>query len=133
NVTRGYRQSIAQKHWSNEPGLDITYRKVTNRPVRIRGRRVYLYLYGDADDLQGEGTLVWMGHVAGEPAVDDAGSARPARRARARPRGRGTRSPRAPRRRRRGGRGHAPARAGTRAARWRARSSTPTTISWSSA
>lgn len=74
HVTRGYRQSIAQKHWSNEPGINIAYRKLTNRPVRIRGRRVYLYLYGDADDLQTDGTQVWVGHVSSEPALDDAGT-----------------------------------------------------------
>lgn len=75
-VTRAYRQSIAQKHWSNEGGLPM--RTLHNRPMRIRGRRCYLYLYGDADDLQAEGgnggNPVWIGHVSGEPAVDDAGT-----------------------------------------------------------
>jgi hypothetical protein len=71
-VTRGYWNTIPQKHWSNEPSVGIAYRSLTNRPVRIRGRRVYVYLYGDGDDLQGDGgnngEPVWRGHVKSEPA-----------------------------------------------------------------
>lgn len=71
SVARGAYQSIRQKHWS---GAEFGYRKLTNRPVRVRGRRVYLYLYGDTDSLQANGTQVWIGHVSSEPVCDDSGT-----------------------------------------------------------
>src|SRR5690606_37061193 len=73
-VTRAYWDTIAQKHWSNDAAIGIPYRILTNRPERIRGRRVYFYAYGDSDDLTGDGTRVWIGTVASEPAVSEAGT-----------------------------------------------------------
>lgn len=71
-VARGQWGTIPQKHWANAGR--IGERAITNRPLRVRGRRCYLYLYGDGDDLTGDGTRVWTGHVASEPACDDAGT-----------------------------------------------------------
>ena len=71
-VERGHWQTIPQKHWSGEGG--IPQRTMHNRPLRVRGRRVYLYLYGDADDLQGDGTQVWIGHASSDATFDDAGT-----------------------------------------------------------
>src|SRR5690606_38900922 len=39
-----------------------------------RGRRVYFFLYDDADDLTGDGEQVWVGTVSSEPALDNAGT-----------------------------------------------------------
>jgi hypothetical protein len=70
---RGYWGTVAQKHWSNE--LDIGYSLLTNRPLKIRGRRARIFAYGDGDDLQGDGTQVWLGLVTSDPRCDDAGGA----------------------------------------------------------
>lgn len=74
-VTRAYRQTTAQKHWSADG--TIPYRKLTDAPERIRGRRAWLYLYSDGDDLQGDGgnggSPVWRGTVAQEPRLTNAG------------------------------------------------------------
>lgn len=70
--TRAYWGTIAQKHWSNEGG--VPYSSVTNRPLKIRGRRARVFLYEDADDLQGDGTQVWIGHVTADPVCTDAGT-----------------------------------------------------------
>lgn len=71
-VTRAHWQTIAQKHWSNDGA--VPYRVLTNRPARIRGRRAFLYLYSDGDNLQGDGTQVWIGHVTRDPMCDEAGT-----------------------------------------------------------
>lgn len=74
-VTREHWQTIAQKHWSNT--ASVGYRKLADAPERIRGRRAYLYLYSDGDDLQGDGgnggEPVWRGTVASEPRLMQAG------------------------------------------------------------
>jgi hypothetical protein len=72
-VTRAYWNTIAQKHWSNTGSFRP--RILTNRPLRMRGRRVRVYMYGDGDDLQGDGTQVWLGTVTGDPECVDAGTA----------------------------------------------------------
>lgn len=75
--TRGYWDSEAKKHWSAD-GETRSYALVTDRPVRLRGRRAYIYLYGDGDSLQGDGgnggSPKWRGFVNTEPAWDEAGS-----------------------------------------------------------
>jgi hypothetical protein len=71
NLERGYFGSTAQKHWANEG--NIPYRLVTNRPMKIRGRRARIYLYEDGDDPQGDGTQIWLGQVETDPSCDDAG------------------------------------------------------------
>lgn len=64
--TRAYWGTIARKHWASDtPGVPELL--VTDRPLRFRGRRVTLYLYGDSDPLDGDGNAVWRGVVADEP------------------------------------------------------------------
>lgn len=70
-VTRSYWQTIKQTHQSNVG--DVPYRSLTDRPLSIRGRRAYLYLYSDGDDPQGDGTQVWLGQVTANPRLSDAG------------------------------------------------------------
>jgi len=69
---RAYWDTIAQKHWANEGA--VPYALIANRPLRVRGRRAYIYGYADGDDPQGDGTQIWLGHVTSEPRCDDAGA-----------------------------------------------------------
>lgn len=73
NVTRGYRGTVARKHWASDTE-GVPDLLVTNRPLRFRGRRIKLYLYGDGDDLTGDGTLYWIGVVNAEPRLIDSGT-----------------------------------------------------------
>lgn len=70
-VTRGYWQTVKQTHQSNTG--EIPYRSLTERPLSIRGRRAYIYLYSDGDDPQGDGTQAWLGQVTANPRLSDAG------------------------------------------------------------
>jgi hypothetical protein len=63
--TRGHWQTLAQAHFARD-GEGLGDAQVTDRPRAIEGRRAYLYLYGDGDDPQGDGTLRWKGIVATE-------------------------------------------------------------------
>lgn len=63
--TRGHWQTLAQAHFARD-GEGLGDAAVTDRPRAIEGRRCYLYLYGDGDDPQGDGTLRWKGIVATE-------------------------------------------------------------------
>jgi hypothetical protein len=63
DCTRGHWQSIAQSHYVAD-GEGLADARVTDQPVGIEGRRVYLYLYGDGDDPQGDGTMRWRGVCA---------------------------------------------------------------------
>jgi len=71
--TRAYWGTIARKHWSSDTDgvADLLF---TDRPMRVRGRRVVLALYGDDDDLAGDGTEVWRGVVASEPRLTGDGA-----------------------------------------------------------
>lgn len=70
---RAYWGTVAQYHYSSDtpthPDLFVT-----NRPMRVRGRQVRLWLYGDGDDLQGEGYLRWIGIVNSEPVLTGSGT-----------------------------------------------------------
>lgn len=70
---RGHWDTIPQKHWSAD-GEELAYAIATNRPMRIRGRRARVFLYGDGDDLQGDGTQKWIGMVSAEPRLSQAGT-----------------------------------------------------------
>lgn len=58
--TRAAWDTIAQRHFVAD-GEGLGDARVTNRPQGVEGRRVYLYLYGDGDSLQGDGHLRWRG------------------------------------------------------------------------
>lgn len=61
--TRGAWGTIAQAHQAAD-GANLSYPHATDRPISIEGRRAVLYLYGEGDDPQGDGTARWRGVVA---------------------------------------------------------------------
>lgn len=63
DCTRGLWNSIAQAHYMAD-GEGLADAQVTDYPHGIEGRRVLLYLYGDGDDPQGDGSLRWRGVCA---------------------------------------------------------------------
>lgn len=63
--TRGAWDTTAQAHFARD-GEGLLDALVTDVPTSIEGRRARLYLYGDGDDPQGDGTLRWQGIVATE-------------------------------------------------------------------
>lgn len=67
SCTRGHWQTLAQAHFARD-GEGLGDALVTERPRSLDGRRCYLYLYGDGDDPQGDGTLRWKGIVSTEAA-----------------------------------------------------------------
>jgi hypothetical protein len=44
-----------------------------SQPVTMEGRRAYLHVYGEGDDMAGDGTIVWRGIVAAVPKLHDNG------------------------------------------------------------
>lgn len=61
--TRGAWDTIAQRHFVAD-GEGIGDARVTDRPQGVEGRRVYVTLYGDGDDPQGNGHARWRGVCA---------------------------------------------------------------------
>lgn len=65
--TRGWFNSIAQKHFV-EDGTEFSRRAaVTDRMGTWSGRRCFLYVYDETDDPQGDGTLRWRGVIMKAP------------------------------------------------------------------
>jgi hypothetical protein len=65
-LTRGALGSLAQYHYITSLGSS-RFPEVTNRPVSMAGCRGKLYVYGQNDDPQGDGTLIWQGIVTRHP------------------------------------------------------------------
>jgi hypothetical protein len=65
-MTRGALNSVGQKHFTTVGAL-LRYPEVTNKPVTLAGARAWLYVYGDNDDPQGDGTLYWQAMVSRDP------------------------------------------------------------------
>ena len=61
--TRAYWDTIAQRHFVAD-GEGLGDARVTDRPQSVEGRRVYLSIYGDGDDPQGDGSPRWRGVCA---------------------------------------------------------------------
>jgi hypothetical protein len=59
-VTRAERGTILQAHFAASDSLASQAVQI-RRPRHVEGRRTNLYVYGDGDDLQGDGTLIWHG------------------------------------------------------------------------
>jgi hypothetical protein len=59
-LTRGHWDTTDQAHFVGD-GANLAYPKVTDRPRTMRGRRVLIYLYGNADSDTSDGTLRWRG------------------------------------------------------------------------
>lgn len=60
-VGRGKRDTTTQAHYTND-GENLRSPEVTNAPVSIEGRRVYVYAYGNGET--GDGTLIYRGVCA---------------------------------------------------------------------
>lgn len=67
-LTRGMYSTLAQRHYVATAGA-VRYPEVTNRPVSLAGARAKLYAYGQNDDPQGDGTLIWQGVVTRHPTM----------------------------------------------------------------
>jgi hypothetical protein len=65
--TRGYWNTQAQAHFVQgasafeADAAGIAYPPVTDVPLSIEGRRVWVYLYGEGNGLGGDGVQRWMG------------------------------------------------------------------------
>lgn len=66
--TRGAWGTQAQAHAAAD-GASLSYPHVTDHPISIEGRRAVLYLYGEGDDPQGDGTARWRGVVATDATI----------------------------------------------------------------
>lgn len=62
---RGIWGSITQGHFVAD-GEGLSDALVTDQPLGVEGRRAILYLYGDGDDPQGDGTQRWLGVCASD-------------------------------------------------------------------
>lgn len=67
DLLRGAFSSHSSYHYVGDENEGLRSPEVTTWPVAIEGRRVRLYVYGDGDDPQGDGTLIWLGMVMSEP------------------------------------------------------------------
>lgn len=68
-ATRGLFQSTAQASYTGA-GAGLAYPRVTDWPESLEGRRVWIYLYGDGDSAQGDGTLAARGVISGAVSFD---------------------------------------------------------------
>jgi hypothetical protein len=68
---RGHWGTVAQAHYSDDVNVGGGLRVVSSSPTRIRGRRFIVYMYGEGDDPQGDGTEVWRGRVTSEATLTD--------------------------------------------------------------
>lgn len=73
-ITRAYWGTIAQRHYSADAATGGKWLTVSNTPSRVRGRRVRVYGYGEGDDLQGDGTQIWLGRANTDPALGQHGT-----------------------------------------------------------
>ena len=60
-IEREYWGTIGQAHYAGD-GVELSAQAVNlDRPRTLEGRRAYVYAYGDGDDPQGDGTLIFRG------------------------------------------------------------------------
>lgn len=75
NVNRSVYGTQSQKHFTLGAATGgVGVPECNNNPISLEGRRCRLYVYGDGDDPQGNGTLVWNGVVIGDAETDDLGA-----------------------------------------------------------
>ena len=67
-LTRGALSSLAQTHYVNV-GAAARFPEVTGSITSIAGCRARLYVYGQNDDPQGDGTQIWLGVVTRHPSL----------------------------------------------------------------
>lgn len=72
--SRGHWRTVPQAHFTQgtsaafeADSAALAYPEVTDRPTTIEGRRAWLWLYGEGDDPQGDGTQRWQGQCATSP------------------------------------------------------------------
>ena len=75
-VERGVLNTIPRALWtSDDPTGEGATLMLTDVPLRTRGRRIRFYVYGSADDPQGDGgnggEPIWRGVVSMEPRLDE--------------------------------------------------------------
>lgn len=68
-LTRGSLGTSAAAHYTGN-GRDLRFPEITNRPRTLIGQRASVYAYGAGDSPTGDGTLIWRGVVAGDPAYE---------------------------------------------------------------
>lgn len=64
--TRGYRQTYAQAHYTQD-GARALRPAITRVPQTLEGRRAWIYFYGQGDTTSGPGTQRWIGRCATAP------------------------------------------------------------------
>lgn len=71
-ISRARFGSIAQKHWVTV-GESLALPEITDRPMGVEGRRVYLYGYSDQNDVDaaGDGQQIFIGYVSSEPSLSE--------------------------------------------------------------
>jgi hypothetical protein len=65
-LTRGALSTVAQSHYIDGGG-SLRFPMLTNLPRTLTGRRATLYVYGEQDDPQGDGTQIFRGIVSRAP------------------------------------------------------------------
>lgn len=73
-VTRGKWDTTAQAHYVSGSGEKAFAAYIANKPTGIEGRRVWLYGYGEGDDPQGDGTLIYKGIASSDARLDEDGA-----------------------------------------------------------
>lgn len=68
--TRGVWGTTAQAHFT-QTGQRLGFSLVSDTPQSIEGRRAFLHGYGEGDDFQGDGTLIWRGVCVTSPKLVD--------------------------------------------------------------
>jgi hypothetical protein len=72
-VSRGMFGSVAMDYRVFGTFGENVAHRVTDRPAMLKGRRCKLYMYGDGDNMQGDGTLVWRGILDSDLILEDLG------------------------------------------------------------
>lgn len=67
--TRGIWNTPAQYHYAPD-GAGLSFPRVTDVPQSLEGRRVRVYLYGEGDDPQGDGTQEVLGIASTDRSYD---------------------------------------------------------------
>lgn len=71
--TRAVWGTQAQSHYATARVGETNTVWVWDRPVTMEGRRAFLYVYGESDNVAGDGTCVWRGIVSRQPRLHSDG------------------------------------------------------------
>jgi hypothetical protein len=73
-ITRGQWGTTAQKHWRDDnvgAVNSILWPEITDHVATIEGRRAWIYVYGEGDDMQGNGTRIFTGVCLSDAELKD--------------------------------------------------------------